>query len=216
MTETSLVFIDTETTGLDPNAHEIWEVGLFVRRPTSDPSGLPQGVVPRDETSRHHWFVKVDLKEADPKALDIGRFYERYQPRVAVHPRELVDALWRIIPHRAHLVGAVVSFDEERLRKLFRYYTPDAVLPVPWHYHLVDVEALAAGMLSQEPPWASESLAERLGVPIDPDRRHSALGDAEWAMRVYDRVMAGPAAYEAVTPTGEVAHRFDDEGKRIP
>lgn len=31
---TVLAFVDTETTGLDPDRHEIWEVALIVRRPT--------------------------------------------------------------------------------------------------------------------------------------------------------------------------------------
>jgi oligoribonuclease (3'-5' exoribonuclease) len=29
---TPLAFIDTETTGLDPTRHEVWEVGLIVQQ----------------------------------------------------------------------------------------------------------------------------------------------------------------------------------------
>lgn len=58
---TALAFVDTETTGLDPDFHEIWEVGLIV----NDEERL--------------WQLPVDLKRADPKALEIGRFHERYK-----------------------------------------------------------------------------------------------------------------------------------------
>ena len=62
-----------------------------------------------------------------------------------------------------------------------------------WHYHLVDVEALAAGKLGIAPPWKSDELSAALGVTITEDDRHTALGDAKWAMRIYDAVMGGAA-----------------------
>jgi hypothetical protein len=73
-----------------------------------------------------------------------------------------------------------------------------------WHYHLIDVEALAAGWLaagidpddppaptqdSCQPPWNSNELS--LAVGVDPEQydRHTALGDARWARDIYDAVM---------------------------
>jgi len=100
----------------------------------------------------------------------------------------------------AHLVGAVISFDEERLRRLLR---ANGECPM-WHYHLVDVEAMAAGWIGHldstgdiehaawgyvddaEPPWDSTNLS--LAVGVDPEQfdRHTALGDARWARAIYD------------------------------
>ena len=41
-------------------------------------------------------------------------------------------------------------------------------------------------------PWKSVDLAEQLGVqaPTE-DERHTALGDAQWVRRIYERVMGG-------------------------
>jgi hypothetical protein len=78
-----------------------------------------------------------------------------------------------------------------------------------WHYHLVDVEALAVGYLHGRhsdvilpdegyarisPPWKSDDLSRAVGVePATDDERHTALGDARWAMRLYDAITGGAA-----------------------
>jgi DNA polymerase III epsilon subunit-like protein len=193
-------FIDTETTGLDPDRHAIWEVALIT----------PNG----DE---HVWQFPVDEMAADPFALDIGRYWDRCWPAGIQEVSDL-DAIYkahnpksrrRNFPDQGraikpgkdwcehfrdltaglHLAGAVVSFDEERLRKLLHQH---GILH-RWHYHLVDVEALAAGKLGIEPPWKSDDLSAALGVTVSEEDRHMALGDARWAMRVYDAVMGRPS-----------------------
>lgn len=112
--------------------------------------------------------------------------------------------------HGAHLVGAVPNFDAEVLAALLR----DNNLTPTWHHHLVDVETLAVGWLARqfdadaqsnaipsgtaaqmrraefEPPWSSERLSNALGVELPNEAdRHTALGDARWAARIFDRVM---------------------------
>lgn len=116
--------------------------------------------------------------------------------------------------HGAHLVGAVPNFDAEVLAALLR----DNNLTPTWHHHLVDVETLAVGWLTGQavaageaasvpaatsaktvawefaPPWKSDDLSRELGVePPGPDARHTALGDALWAARIYDKVIGGRA-----------------------
>lgn len=166
-----LVFLDTETTGLDPDKHEVWEVGLIVRDEGGD--------------KEYHWFAQVDLKAAEPIALNVGGFFDRYDASTAIHPSQLAEELGHIIPARAHLVGNVVSFDEERLRRLLQR---EGVKP-PWHYHLVDVESMIAGKLGLAPPWESDDLSAAIGVAVTEDDRHTALGDARWAMHLYDAMV---------------------------
>jgi len=185
-----LAFVDTETTGLDPDLHEIWEVGLILR----DTNGID---------GEHTWQLPVDLGRADPIALNIGQFHERREepmPFVRDFARVFAD-----LTRGAHLVGAVISFDEERLRRLLR---ANGECPM-WHYHLVDVEALAAGYLAcryrglspdgphddrhalARPPWDSNRLSLAVGVNPEQFDRHTALGDARWARAIYDAVTAG-------------------------
>jgi DNA polymerase III epsilon subunit-like protein len=215
----ALCFLDTETTGLHPK-REVWEIAIIRRE--------LDGAV-----TEWHRFVQVSLRHADPFGLNVGRFYERSpQGRMvrgeidegeayggSVDERPLVK--WEYaravarLTHGAHLVGAVPNFDAEVLARDLR----QCGLTPSWHYHLIDVENLAAGFLaatyqdmrdraaslvgkddelysadealrSIRPPWGSEDLSNRLGIhPPGPKERHTALGDARWAMRIYDAVM---------------------------
>lgn len=189
-------FTDIETTGLDPDRHQIWEVALIT----------PDG-------RQHVWQFPFDEMTADPFALNIGHYWERgwaadtteiafteaiYEAHTAksrrrnfpdqgraVTPGTDWCRYFRDLTAGCHLAGAVVSFDEERLRRLLHR---NGVLH-RWHYHLVDVEALAAGKLGLEPPWDSEALSRAVGVEPAAFDRHTALGDARWAKAVYDAVI---------------------------
>jgi DNA polymerase III epsilon subunit-like protein len=176
-------FVDTETTGLDPDRHEIWEVGLIT----------PDG-------EEHHWFLPVDLGRADAVALRIGRYHERHPmaydsvtPDIGCYQRDVMQfaADFAYLTLGCHLAGAVVSFDEERLRKLLR---ANGACP-EWHYHLIDVEALAIGYIAGKQldelalPWCSGELSSQLGVNRNTFEKHTALGDARWARAIYLSVM---------------------------
>ena len=247
---TALAFIDTETTGLDPELHQIWEVGLIMRG-AAFPAMLES--IPEEGTHDYwyRWFLPVDLSRADPKALEVSGFHDRHptgdnapkhtrdysKPVMTSHPSQVACScggrhfddwqLWdtpsgkveephvfaetlELLTVGAHLVGAVVSFDEKRLEKLLR---ANGVMPA-WHYHIVDVEALAAGWLMQwsrgpcgppgtersaenlavaraiaEPPWDSDELSNAIGIDPSLFHRHEAVGDAQWARSIYDRCM---------------------------
>ena len=185
---TPLAFCDTETTGLDPERNEVWEVGLILR----DSEGV--------EVERL-WQLPVDLGRADSVALKVGKFYERrWDYGELTRPVDFADEFAELT-HGSHLVGAVPSFDDGFLKPLLR---ANRACP-GWHYHLVDVEALAAGRLAAEPPWNSNELSQLVGVDPEDFDRHTALGDARWARAIYDAVMASPVpvpftpAQEALT-----------------
>lgn len=183
-----LAFVDTETTGLDPDRHEVWELALILRRPD------------RTETE-YVWQLPVDLGRAEAKALEIGRFYGRQNLGGPDDPWDVARRFAELTAG-AHLVGAVPSFDDAFLKRFLRAH---GACP-GWHYHLVDVEALAIGwlagryhehvaegveapLLPPSPPWNSGDLTDCLGLVIDESTKHTALGDARWAKAIYDRVM---------------------------
>lgn len=167
----ALAFVDTETTGLDPGRHQVWEVGLILRTDVG-------------EDHEYQWQMRPDLNRAEAVALKIGRFYERRDTERAVGYHQFATEFGEL-SFGAYLVGAVPSFDDAFLKDLLRHY---GACP-GWHYHLVDVEALAAGQLAMEPPWDSEELSKAVGVDPEKFDRHTALGDARWARAVYDAVV---------------------------
>lgn len=196
---TKVVYLDLETTGVEPLRHAVWNIGLIV------------------EGMEYNWILELkpeQLANASSMALSIGNFYRRYdeayrnycqshrfapisidpaggdkivregwQSHVYI-PASSHGALMRFIAAeigRRHLVGAVPNFDERFLRDLMAVHQ---VVPA-WHYHLVDVEALAAGVLKKPPPWNSMELYKELGVYTGFFDTHEALEDARLARSVY-------------------------------
>lgn len=180
---TPLCFIDTETTGVHPD-RRVWEVAMIRR----DDEGERELVLQVSD---------VDLSNADPFGLKVGGFYERafgyggstdFKSTTRARPEKQVARAVEKWTRGAHLVGAVPNFDADCLDKMLRRH---GKIPA-WHYHLVDVEAMAVGYLNAQgskisPPWKSDELAQACGVELPTEgERHTALGDAKWAMRWYD------------------------------
>ena len=195
MTNHPVLFVDSETTGLDPERHPIWEIAAI-----------------EADGTEHLWQVKwprAVLDNAEPIALEINGFEQRYDKGTCpiLSPKESAE-LFASLSQGLHLVGAVISFDEERLRRMHNLHLGRPEGKYPWHYHVCDVEALAIGYLAGRtdprdvrpggyvrplpvaPPWKSDELTEALGIemPAD-DVRHTALADARWAKAIYERVM---------------------------
>jgi hypothetical protein len=192
-----LVFLDVESTGLDPVRDEVWEVAAVRYE--------PDGRV----TFNHSWFVEHSLHRTALLPAPFRADHDaRYDARRAMTQEQTAAVLVDVFrPHvgaegpvRPHLVGAVPSFDEAFLRRLLKGSSP-------WHYHLVDVETLAVGFLAGEdpgawqPPWRSDDLTRALGLePPAPGVRHTAMGDVDWTIAVYDAVLGLPRPPLPPTP----------------
>jgi len=206
--EWRLVFVDCETTGLDPELHDIWEVSAWEAWPEAG------GGYSLDAYGPRTWQLPVPeakAAQADPRALDIGGYWQRrwrpsdspasgspsallpelgyldgYDGQV-VHPARM--RAWCEVFTRltwgALLVGVVVSFDADRLGRLLRSHG----IPPGWHYHLLDVETFAAGRLQQRPPWRSRELSERFGVDPAGYAEHTASGDVRWSADLFMAVL---------------------------
>lgn len=184
----SVVFLDTETTGLDPDIEEIFEIAVVKWTPTGWTNYVAHLEPDPGVLARMH-----------PKALEVNRYFERtssnwlwhHPPAVAAELTQLLDGV--------HIAGAVPDFDARFLTAFFKKLR----LPRPnWHYHLIDVEVLATGFLAAKGqfvdiPYDSEQLSRLLG--IDPDAgydRHTALSDARWAKAMFEACLPVPV----VTP----------------
>lgn len=168
-----LVFLDTETTGLALD-DDIWEIAAIVREP-----GQPADV-------EHHFFVRHDTAKCNklPPSF-LADHQARFPTSHTANWHEDVfsradaaDAV-AMLTAGAHIVGAVPNFDTERLALLLRAYS----LEPGWHYHLIDVEALAVGWLaarSQDIDGLARHQLRALGLdpnePYDDEDLQAAIG----------------------------------------
>lgn len=139
-----LAFLDTETTGLDPVRHPIWEIAVV-----TDDGG------PDTPAYVESWQVRLPdpvIAQADPEALRINHFHERYDPTNALDLPDTVERLYAML-HGRHVVGAVPSFDMQRIGMMFDMVA--SAFPFfkdgdnyVWNYHLIDVESMALGWLA--------------------------------------------------------------------
>lgn len=204
-----LVFLDTETTSLDYlGTARAWEVAIIRREPDG-------------HTARTRFFIAdqvrehdlATINELDVETLEVGGYWRRH-PEVAETPdpapvltAETAAFVVRDLTRGAWIIGSNPAFDVAILDSLLR----DHGLEPAWDYHVVDVAALAAGWLNAagdepvRPPWRSWDLSLRCGVePPGDDEAHTALGDAEWAMRLYDRITCETAWVEIKVETSRL------------
>ena len=199
------VWMDTETTGLDLT-RRAWEVALIVRDRAIDAQDI-----------EHQWFVHpadIDLEHADPKALEIGRFWDR-------HPHAPIIAAWReqgltrplgMLPHlrgvhraryvatavrnltsgRAQIYGSHPSFDMITVEMMMA----DEGISPEWHYHPNDVPNLIEGWTIGRDDNAralripasrkSEDWCRIVGIEPNNYQRHTALGDCRLFRDAFD------------------------------
>jgi hypothetical protein len=202
---TAIAFVDTETTHLDAEIGEAWEVAVILREYDGTES----------TDTEYVWEFSIDPATADPEALRIGRFHERrhlatgspqlaaftgYIPNVVMSRAEAVEAILNVL-RGAVLIGSNPAFDDRFLRKLLG---PGSA---QWHYRPVCIATLAAGWklgmaelmrrMGGKPypsdevpfPFSSRDLSRWVGVePPKGDVAHTALGDARWARDVFDAI----------------------------
>lgn len=184
---TTIAFVDTETTGLDPERHDMWELAMRVFDLNED-GGLGTRV------EDIHIFVKPDMWLADPTALRMNKFYQRTNdPSFEWSADESAAAAFvasLLGTDNCHVAGMNVPFDMAMIAKWLRRNDQVAA----WHYHPIELESMMAAVLASSGhpvgiPWKSDNLSKALGVePPTKEQRHTAVGDMEWCERVYAHI----------------------------
>lgn len=200
----SLIIVDTETTGLDPVTEQVFEVAAYNL----------------DTDTYKVWTFEPSpsvVVNMHPKAAEVNRYHERTADPDWTWTAGLSTPYneWQSVLRDLsgwldgnHILGAVPDFDARHLTKLFEELNVD----VPrWHYHLIDIEAVAVGYMLHARalhsissswtaatkvkeiddlltlPYKSDDLADWFGVEPAPEvERHTALGDVMWTKRWWE------------------------------
>lgn len=161
---TVLCFIDTETTGLDYDRHDAYEVCWW----REDANGPQTAVLPHS------------LDNADDVALKVGRYHERGITPGDHQPRRAHRQLLRHDLVGVTLVGSNPAFDAAFLRRALR--------AAPWHHRLINVAEGGMWVFGWDRPKgladvAAECRARGYEIP-EPD--HTAEGDVRATRAVYE------------------------------
>lgn len=174
-----LIVLDTETTGLDPDRHEVWEIGAIAVAP-ADGNDFSK---PRELHEFHRFLRLDDLEHADPRALEVSHFSERYVADEAISAEQAIDDLLDLTQGGV-LAGLNIGFDVGFLRPML------GLREANWHYSPLDIKSMAAGVLGLRVPSSSNDLARALGVYPENFERHTALDDCRFALAIYDAALA--------------------------
>ena len=177
MKKYNLAFIDLETTGLDPEKHEIIEIGaLVVKQPELK-------II--DELD-----VKVKplhIETADPAALRINGYRESEWLFAA----DLSQALKLLAEktQNAVMVAQNVTFDWSFLNKAFRA----TGIVNKMHYHKLDLISMAYAKLYKDERLERYNLRELAGFfNIENKKAHSAMSDIKTAFEIYKKLIILP------------------------
>ncbi|OHA59443.1 MAG: hypothetical protein A2589_01085 [Candidatus Vogelbacteria bacterium RIFOXYD1_FULL_46_19] len=183
MKKHNLAFIDVETTGFDPERHEIIELGCVVAKQSesTDNQGAKLQVL-------HELEYKIqpqNLAAADPQALRINGYNEADWLFGVSLEQALTDLSAKV--EGATFVAHNVIFDWNFVSRAFSKTGVKNTM----HYGKLDTLSIAFALLYREDRVQSfklESLAEFFGVKNE--KAHTALADARATMEIYKKMLS--------------------------
>lgn len=182
MKNAKLAFIDLETTGTNPQKHEIIEIGCVLAKQEPGPGG--KSTIKKLE----EFDIKVKpkrIEDAEPGALRVNRYSES-EWLFAVELEEALKTLNEKVKD-AIIIAQNVSFDWAFLAKALH----ESGMKEEMNYHKWDLASVAFGALKDDDSlqkFTMRSLCEHFGVVNE--NAHTALSDARASYEVYKKILA--------------------------
>ena len=179
MKKHNLAFVDVETTGLDPEKHEIIELALVLVRQKGD-KGNEFEVIEEFEIKIKPEFIG----RADPQALKVNG----YDPSQWIFASTLAEAM-KVFGEKtkdAIFVAHNMTFDYAFIDKAFKQTS----VPNEMFYAKLDTISMAYAKLHNNPmveKFRLQKLCEYFGV--ENAKAHTALSDTRALFEVYKHLM---------------------------
>jgi DNA polymerase III epsilon subunit-like protein len=178
----NLAFIDTETTGTDPNHHEIIELAVIIARQVERPGKGPKLEI----VEECEWKIKPQhLGRADEAALRVNGYNEvdwmfasELKPVMEQFAKKTESAIF--ISHN-------IVFDYAFVMKAFEETGVESLM----HYGKLDTISMALARLYDVPQadkFSLRALCELL--KIENTKAHTALADTRALVAVYQKLMS--------------------------
>jgi DNA polymerase III alpha subunit (gram-positive type) len=177
----NLAFIDTETTGTDPNMHEIIELAVVIARQVPR-----EGRGPKLEIIEEcEWKIKMQHPEkADEQALRVNG-YNEVDWMFAVDRKKAMEEFAKKT-QSCTFVSHNLTFDHAFISKAFDETGVDSRM----HYAKIDTISLAFARLYDAPTadkFSLRALCELLKV--ENSKAHTAFADTKALVEVYKKLM---------------------------
>ena len=165
----SVLIIDTETGGIDPNQHSI----------------LSLGFVTWDQQQQQEFFVLEKHLSTNPQSMEINKIDLAWLKEHGKSPVEVCTQIDRFLStvnatRPLTLVGHNISFDIAFLKRL--YHLANRSLPSDFSHRSVDTHSLLWILAQQgkipRQACSSDGAFQYFDVSPPPALRHTALGDA--------------------------------------
>ncbi|MFW5853029.1 MAG: exonuclease domain-containing protein [Patescibacteria group bacterium] len=179
MKKYNLAFIDVETTGFDPNNHEIIEIGGVLTKPLSLDGGL-------ETITEFEYKIKPEkIEKAEPQALRVNGYNEAewlFAPTLDQVMPEVAEKTAGAI-----MVAHNLVFDWRFLNQAFI----KTGIENKMHYAKLDTISVAFAKLFKDPvidKFNLGSLNDYFGIKNE--KAHTALADAKATLELYQKLMA--------------------------
>lgn len=181
MKEHLFAFIDTETTGLDPDRHELIEIGGLIVV-----AGNPSDISTYRVVEEFEYKIKpLRIQDANLRSLKVNK----YDPSNWVDARTLPEVMHDLAlkTKDAVMVAHNVAFDSAFLEKAFH----TTGIANTMHYHRLDTVSMAYALLrahGEVDRLSLHSLCEHF--EIHQETEHKALADARSMFELYKKLMS--------------------------
>lgn len=177
----NLAFIDTETTGTDPEVHEIIELAVIIARQVERPGKGPSLEI----IEECEWKIKPQhIEKADEQALRVNG-YNEVDWMFAVDRKKAMEEFAKKT-QSAIFISHNLVFDYAFVMKAFEETGVQNIM----HYGKLDTISMALARLYDAPQadkFSLRALCELLKV--ENSKAHTALADTRALVAVYRKLM---------------------------